>query len=1136
MAKRRVATDTDEERDHDASPTSKRARIDDADHGPVATQSRRARKGKGKAREDSDVSGEEDEEIQQQAETVDDDAFEERFGAELTERMEAKRNKPGYGGVAEYGIIESIEMYQFMCHRSLSFNFGPNINFIIGHNGSGKSAVLSAITVALGGKTNSTGRGSGLKAFIREGQQVAEVTISLKNQGEEAYKPSEYGKSILITRRFTSTGNSTWKIRAKDGRVISSKKEELAAICDHMNIQVDNPMNVLTQDAARQFLSASTPSDKYKFFLRGTQLSQLSTEYEQCLENITNTSKVLSHKREAIPDLRAAFKEATLKFEEASKAREQKRRVDDLKKELAWSHVAVKAAELGKKIEDAGKQERRLPKIQGNLDTAKAKLEAANTKVSQYEEELRNFGDQDELKEQHEALRTELQDVRRDIAECRSNIGTINNDIKGLNVQIEGFEREIAEEKKRLASDTQAKRDEYECKLQSAREAVDKLIEDRKKAAEVIRTLEAESEAIKITGEAKAQELRTLQSQIERCQDMINRCQRAQQDRFSAYGNNIPAVLQRIKTMRWQGDRPLGPLGLHVKCRDPQKWAPLLRNQLGRLLTAFAITDARDHLQLKKVLVDHRNDNTMIIIYEKDLFDYSSGEPAPDLLTVLRALEISDPYVERILINQRGIERMFLGATRKEGEVILARTRAGHAWTADGFDIRRFAEGGGATNPLPFGRRGESFDLLLTEGGASERPKYERELAQAQYAYQPLNNEVTTLKHQFAQKKREIEQANNKHRNLDQALRKAKQDQQNLEEEKQNETPLNIATIEACKAECEEEKAGLTQQFASIEQKRQEYEEKMRQLLKRSSDVKEQIDGFAAQKKIIVDKIAASAEERVKAQHDIRHYEAKLAEEQQKLDKENEAMKTLQEEFEEWTKSAEQYCERVETNREPEDIEKQIKSVQTALQEREKRQGYTVEEMTIEVNRTKQKLEDAKRELSQMISLNKLLKSSVTTRMQKWQEFRRHIALRCKIVFSYNLSQRGYFGSIKFNHQDETLTLHVQTEDQAVSKARDKEIHALSGGEKSFSTICLLLSLWESIGCPLRCLDEFDVFMDAVNRRISMKMMIDTANQSDKKQYVLITPQDMNNITIGPTVRVHRMTDPERNQGILAMS
>jgi hypothetical protein len=72
--------------------------------------------------------------------------------------------------------------------------------------------------------------------------------------------------------------------------------------------------------------------------------------------------------------------------------------------------------------------------------------------------------------------------------------------------------------------------------------------------------------------------------------------------------------------------------------------------------------------------------------------------------------------------------------------------------------------------------------------------------------------------------------------------------------------------------------------------------------------------------------------------------------------------------------------------------------------------------------------------------------------------------------------------------------------------------------------------------------------MDAVNRRISMKMMvsisfvlfclpganvpqIDTARASAKKQYVLITPQDMSNVNLDPTlIHVHRMRDPERGQ------
>jgi hypothetical protein len=60
----------------------------------------------------------------------------------------------------------------------------------------------------------------------------------------------------------------------------------------------------------------------------------------------------------------------------------------------------------------------------------------------------------------------------------------------------------------------------------------------------------------------------------------------------------------------------------------------------------------------------------------------------------------------------------------------------------------------------------------------------------------------------------------------------------------------------------------------------------------------------------------------------------------------------------------------------------------------------------------------------------------------------------------------------------------------AMNKHNSKDPRALSGGETSFATICLLLSIWECVACPLRCLDEFDVFMDAHNRKLAMSLLV----------------------------------------------
>jgi hypothetical protein len=72
---------------------------------------------------------------------------------------------------SDHGIIERVDCFNFMCHEHFSVELGPLINFIVGKNGSGKSAILTALTLCLGGKASSTNRGQNLKSFIKEGKE-----------------------------------------------------------------------------------------------------------------------------------------------------------------------------------------------------------------------------------------------------------------------------------------------------------------------------------------------------------------------------------------------------------------------------------------------------------------------------------------------------------------------------------------------------------------------------------------------------------------------------------------------------------------------------------------------------------------------------------------------------------------------------------------------------------------------------------------------------------------------------------------------------------------------------------------------------------------------------------------------------
>lgn len=86
------------------------------------------------------------------------------------------------------GKVKKIYLQNFMCHSNFEVNMNSCINIIVGLNGSGKSAILTAIAIGLGSKATATSRSTNLKDLVRRGQPSATIEITLANDGIDSYE------------------------------------------------------------------------------------------------------------------------------------------------------------------------------------------------------------------------------------------------------------------------------------------------------------------------------------------------------------------------------------------------------------------------------------------------------------------------------------------------------------------------------------------------------------------------------------------------------------------------------------------------------------------------------------------------------------------------------------------------------------------------------------------------------------------------------------------------------------------------------------------------------------------------------------------------------------------------------------
>jgi hypothetical protein len=71
----------------------------------------------------------------------------------------------------------------------------------------------------------------------------------------------------------------------------------------------------------------------------------------------------------------------------------------------------------------------------------------------------------------------------------------------------------------------------------------------------------------------------------------------------------------------------------------------------------------------------------------------------------------------------------------------------------------------------------------------------------------------------------------------------------------------------------------------------------------------------------------------------------------------------------------------------------------------------------------------------------------------------------------------------------------------------------LSGGEKSFAGLVFLCAVAHAAAVPVRMLDEFEVFQDAANRKLSTTFLLEAALQKNEhgaySQFILLSPNEV---------------------------
>uniref|UniRef100_A0A0V0IYE2 Uncharacterized protein n=1 Tax=Solanum chacoense TaxID=4108 RepID=A0A0V0IYE2_SOLCH len=619
----------------------------------------------------------------------------------------------------------------------------------------------------------------------------------------------------------------------------------------------------------------------------------------------------------------------------------------------------------------------------------------------------------------------------------------------------------------------------------------------------------------------------------------IREFQLHQSNKVTAFGGGrVMGLLEVIERQHRKFNRaPIGPIGAHVTLVDGDKWGTAIECAVGKVLNAFIVTDHKDSLLLRACAREANYKHLQIIIYEFSrprLHIPDHMLPQTHHPTAISVLRCDNPTVLNVLIDVGNAERQVLVKDYDAGKTVAFDQRISNlkeVYTSDGYKM--FSRGSVQTILPPMkntrgGRLSGSYDnkIKTLENEAFEAQNKAR---QSKGMKRSIDEELQGLHDNLQNAKKRRQDAERVLRSKEFGLRDFKKSYVT------ESSSTAVSTVDELHVELSKIRDEIHERENSLEK----LQLRLKEADNKANGVKISFENLCESAKVEIGALEEAECELMMIDKDLKdaelkknHYEGVMSTKVlSQLNGAEAEYQELEHNRRESYKKASIICpeSEIETvggcdGSTPEQLSAHLTRLSQRLQQESRRHPESIEDLRMLYNKKERKI---LRKQQTYKAFREKLDACHKALELRWSKFQRNATLlKRQLTWQFNghLGKKGISGHIKVCYEEKTLSIEVKMpQDASSSSVRDTR--GLSGGERSFSTLCFALALHEMTEAPFRAMDEFDVFMDAVSRKISLDAVVDFA-LAQGSQWIFITPHDISMVKQDERVKKQQMAAP----------